>query len=155
MKSIKYFLGKLAKSIKTLARIDSTPEKIAGSIALGTFVGSLPITGLQNLTTILLSIILRLNKIGSVLSLEMYSNLVTLPFICYADFRIGSFLLGRQPELLKWTDFKHPSWKIVSKIAETLFIGGLFLGIVVSGIAYLIALKLITSSRKKMHKKQI
>ncbi|MCX5642418.1 MAG: DUF2062 domain-containing protein [Candidatus Omnitrophica bacterium] len=155
MKTAKSFLIKIAERIKNIARSDSTPEKIAGSIALGTFIGSLPITGFQNLITILLSVILRLNKIGSVLSLEMYSNLVTLPFICYADFRIGSFLLGRQPELLKWTDFRHPSWKIVSKIAETLFIGGLFLGIVVSGIAYLIALKLITTSRKKMRKKQI
>lgn len=149
MKTIRNFPRKIAENIKTIARLDSTPEKIAGSIALGTFVGSLPITGLQNLTAITLSVILRLNKVGSVLSLEAYSNPLTLPFICYVDLRIGSFLLGRQSELLKWTDFRGLNWKTISKIAESVFTGGLLLGIIVAGITYLIALKLITVSRKK------
>lgn len=145
----KIFTGGIAENIRTLARIDSSPEKIAGSIALGTFIGSLPITGFQNLTTILLSFVLRLNKIGSILSLEMYSNPVTLPFICYADFRIGCFLLGRHPGFVSWADFRNLNWKIVSEIVGIIFTGGLFLGIAVAGAAYLIALKAITARRIK------
>ena len=157
MKTMKGFPGRLAESIKTIARIDSTPEKIAGSIALGTFVGSFPITGLQNLTTIFLSVMLRLNKVGSVLSLEMYSNPLTLPFICYVDLRIGYFLLGRQPGLLRWADFKSLNWKIISETAGTLFTGSLFVGIVISSVAYLIAFKLITVGirKKKLHDESI
>lgn len=149
MKNIKGFPRKLMEKIKAVAMIDNTPEKIAGSVAVGTFVGSFPITGFQNITAIFLSFILRLNKVGAVLSLETYSNPLTLPFICYIDLRIGYFLLGRQPAILKWADLKHLNWKIVSETTKILFTGSLFLGIIVASVSYFVALKLITASRKK------
>jgi len=56
------------ESFLKIARIDSTPVKIAVGIGLGAFIAIFPITGFQFLTGLFLSIIFRVNKIAVVVT---------------------------------------------------------------------------------------
>ena len=140
---------KVGTIIKKIAYLDSTPPKIAGSVALGTFIGSIPMTGLQNATALLLSIIFRVNKVGTILSLELYSNPLTLPFICYANFKIGQFLLGQSSSPLHWKHFRTLDWTMIFEIAKPLFLGSIALGSVIALVMYPVSLCLILHCRKR------
>jgi uncharacterized protein (DUF2062 family) len=87
--------------------------------------------------------------VGSILSLEMYSNPLTLPFICYVDLRIGYFLFGLRPEFSRLADFKNLNWEFISQTAKILFAGSTVLGIVAAVLSYFATLKFITVRRRR------
>ena len=58
----------LKDKVVAIAKLDSTPPKIAGSVALGAFIGMVPLIWLQTWIALFLSFILRVNKIGTILS---------------------------------------------------------------------------------------
>ena len=141
---------RLVKILTTIAKLDSNPRKIAGSVALGVFIGSIPIPGLQCWTALLMSIILRVNKVGTILSLEIYSNPLTLPFLCYIDFKIGELLLAQSLNPLTWRDFQGLNWDIILGMAKPLFLGSLVLGTVAALLAYPVSLVFVSRYKEDL-----
>ncbi len=82
-----------------IARIDSTPGRIAAGIGLGAFIAMFPITGFQFLAGLALSFIFRVNKIAVVVSTQVLCNPLTLPFLFFLDYKIGERLLGHDSSL--------------------------------------------------------
>lgn len=153
MKVLGVFWRKLIKVVKTIAMLDSSPQKIAGSVALGVFIGSLPIPGLQLWVGLLLSIILRVNKVGTVLSMETYNNPISFPFIYYLGFKVGQILLGQSSLPINWRHFKGLNWEMVKEVAKPLFLGSVALGSLVALAAYPITLILVMRyKRGKLNK---
>ena len=134
--------------IKKIATLHSSPRQIAGSVALGAFVGSIPISGMQTLIAILLSIILRVNKVGAVVSMQIYCNPLTLPFIFFIDYKIGRLLLRHHDRGITPDLFRGLSPEKIIHIAKPLFLGSLVLACAVAPLAYAGTLLAIHLHRK-------
>jgi uncharacterized protein (TIGR03546 family) len=141
-------IRRLLQTIKRLAELDSSPRKIAGSVAVGAFMGFIPTSGCQNWLALLLSIIFRVNKVGTVLSLQMVCNPLTLPLICYIDYKIGRWLLRYEGPGITRDFFSDLSWQKILDIAKPLFLGGLVLACIIAPIAYTVTLIIISRRRR-------
>ena len=141
---------KILEAVKKIARHQSSPRQIAGSVAVGTFIGCIPTTGCQIWLAILLSIIFRVNKVGTVLSLQMFCNPLTLPFICYLDYKIGRCLLRNEGPGITRDFFSGFSWEKIIDIAKPLFLGSLVLACIVAPIAYTVTIIVVSRHKRKM-----
>jgi uncharacterized protein len=139
-----------------LLQINDNPAKIAGGFALGTFVGVSPFVGLQLLIAIFISKFFRLNKAATVLGV-LNSNWMKVLCIYPLNYKIGNFLLSSliethspliEIELSTQSILNSGGYAFVS-----ILIGGLITGVFLSGIFYLISLKLIKKLRSKAEKK--
>lgn len=86
-KGVKQFI------LEDLLGSNDSPKKKALSIALGTFIGLCPLYGLHTVIVIFLAIFLKLNKTIAF----AFSNVSIppfMPFIFFASFKIGYWLLG-------------------------------------------------------------
>jgi len=81
------FWGLLKGKLIRIATLDSTPRKVACAVGIGMFVGMLPITGFQIWTGVALSFLLRVNRIGVVLSSQLLCNPLPLPFIFFFNIK--------------------------------------------------------------------
>ena len=86
---IQRFLGRARSFLWT----DLPPWKMALSAGIGAFVAMTPTIGLQTLIVLGLVSIVRGNR-GIGLLASALANPWTIPFIVYADFRVGSLILG-------------------------------------------------------------
>ena len=137
----KLFKEKLLK----IARIDSTPVKIATGIGLGAFIAMFPITGFQFLTGLLLAFIFRVNRIAVVVTTQLICNPLTLPFLVFLDFKIGekilrydSFMtLQAMRVLLKDVNFRN-IFTVLGSIAKPLFLGSAVIAPFISIVAFVI-----------------
>ncbi|MEG1266837.1 MAG: DUF2062 domain-containing protein, partial [Myroides sp.] len=100
------------KSFKTFLKEDilqtnDTTEVKALSLALGVFIGIVPVWGFQTFLSIFLAAIFKLNKtisfVGSNISLPPF-----IPFIVLASLKVGSFFVGESGEIL--IDFDNISF---------------------------------------------
>jgi len=72
---------------------DDSPHRIAGGVAVGTFVAFTPTIGLQTLIAVAVAAILRVNKIVCI-PLVWITNPFTLVPIYLLCYQLGSFLVG-------------------------------------------------------------
>lgn len=100
------------KSFKTFLKEDilqtnDTNEVKALSLALGVFIGIVPVWGFQTFLSIFLAAIFKLNKtisfVGSNISLPPF-----IPFIVLASLKVGSFFVGESGEIM--IDFDNISF---------------------------------------------
>ena len=139
---------KFFEAVKKIAVPNSSPRQIAGSVGVGTFVGCIPITGCQIWLALLLSIIFRVNKLRTVLSLQLFSNPLTLVFICYFDYKIGRFLLRDTVPGITRDYFHGFGWEKLIDIAKPLFLGSIVLACIVAPVAYTATLVAVSRLRR-------
>ncbi|KAA5534154.1 DUF2062 domain-containing protein [Paenimyroides baculatum] len=100
-KSFKAFLK------EDILQTNDTNEVKALSLALGVFIGIVPVWGFQTFLSIFLAAIFKLNKtisfVGSNISLPPF-----IPFIVLASLKVGSFFVGESGEIL--IDFDNISF---------------------------------------------
>ena len=130
----------------------NSPQEIALGAAIGTFICCLPVYGLHTVLVILAAIIVRpANKIAIFLGTNL-SLPVTLPFITWAGYEIGRFILKGDLPPLNWEFFKHLTFSKIANLYGPLFLGSVILGVicavVVYGIIFLVVKKL---KEKKRH----
>lgn len=138
------------ESFLKIARIDSTPVKIAVGIGLGAFIAIFPITGFQFLTGLFLSIIFRVNKIAVVVTTQLVCNPLTLPFIIYLDFKVGEKILKYNSSLtiqsirllLKEINFRN-FFSVLGNIAKPTFLGSATIAPIIALIAFVLGYFLI------------
>jgi len=161
-----------------ILHIDDSPERIARGLAVGVFIGYLPVFGFQMMLAWTTATLLKANKVVAVLGVWV-SNAATAVFVYYPSYRLGRWLLGiraQKPEIAPQqledlfeetvslyrllTEF-HTSafWKDVSAAAMNIgleiLIGGVIIGAVMSRLTYWGVYRLVLYyRRRKQAKKQ-
>lgn len=127
---MKYF-EKLKDYIIRFNKKGLSPAEIASAVALGNFIAFIPIIGTHTIIALGLSYILRLNTLIVFLGTQI-SNPISFPFQIFISAEIGNLILhGRFLEIKFSRDISylnHYIWPII--------VGGLVLGIVVSGLSF-------------------
>jgi len=127
---MKYF-EKLKDYIIRFNKKGLSPAEIASAVALGNFIGFIPIIGTHTIMALGLSYVLRLNTLIVFLGTQI-SNPISFPFQIFISAEIGNLILhGRFLEIKFSRDISylnHYIWPII--------VGGLVLGIVVSGLSF-------------------
>lgn len=150
----------LKESFLKIARLDSTPLKIAIGIGLGAFIAMFPIIGFQFLTGLLLSIIFRVNKVSVVITTQIVCNPLSLPFLFFLDFKVGEKILRINSSLtihsfrllLREVNFRN-FFTALGDIAKPLYLGSAVTAPVIGLIAFVVGYFLIKKFKKKKEKK--
>lgn len=154
-------------------RVDDDPKRVARGIAVGLFVGFLPLFGLQMLLAFFVARLLKANRVLALLFVWV-SNPVTAVFIYYPCYLLGRLLLAKtgKPQLGShqlermfqnifttenifhdvftaqfWTD----AYKAFMQIGVEITLGGIVLGAITAKIGYWVSLVLIQRYRQRKH----
>ena len=132
------------KNFKTFLKEDilqtnDTKEVKAASLALGVFIGIVPVWGFQTFLSIFLAAIFRLNKtisfVGSNVSLPPF-----IPFIVLASLKVGSFFVEGNGEIL--IDFDNISFDSIKNHLLQYIVGSTilatFMAVLLGLICYVI-----------------
>lgn len=116
-----------------------SPGRFAGSIALGLFVGCLPIYGAHFLLCASLGVALRLDVLVSYAAAHI-SIPPLIPFLLFLSAQLGSLLLHGQWLVLSVDDFRA---KDVVQVGMALGVGSVLLGLLLAllggGLSFLVA----------------
>lgn len=127
-----------------ILRIRATPEQIARGLALGAFVGCLPIIPLQTIIIIPLTMLFRASKLAGFIASFISNPINMIPFYMLLWY-IGSFVIPTPAGMT--LDITHLTLREILHQGTTVFIrmvvGGVILGIPVSLGLYYISLPII------------
>ena len=114
----------------------NSPHEIALGAGIGAFISVLPVYGLHTVLVILAAIIVRpANKVAIFLGTNL-SLPITLPFITWAGYEIGRFILKGDLPPLNWEFFKHLTFEKIVSFYGPLFLGSLILGVICAALVY-------------------
>ena len=150
-KSFKETIAVLVKVIKE----HSDPNGIALGVAIGSFIGILPLYGLHTiLCVIALFLIPRANKLAILLGTNV-SLPPTVATITWTAYDIGRILLvDKHYPPLSWEYLKDFKIARVSEFYYPLFVGSVVLGLLVAIFLYLITWAIADQFRKRYAAKQ-
>ncbi|MCJ7483648.1 MAG: DUF2062 domain-containing protein [Thermodesulfovibrionales bacterium] len=130
---MKYF-RKLKDYIVRLSKKGLSPHEIALGVAVGIFVAFIPLFGTHTIMAIALASLLRVNTLIVLLGTQI-SNPLTLPFQLFISAEVGSVILNGKFLEIK---FSHELSYLLGHYLLPIIVGGLILGIVGSGLSYLL-----------------
>lgn len=139
---MKYF-SKLKDYIIRLSKKGLSPNEIAFGIALGTFVGCMPVIGTHTIVAIGLAHLLRLNVLIVLLGTQI-SNPITIPFQFFISAEVGSLILNGK--FLKIVISREINY--FDHYLMPILVGSLVLGVVVSGFSFLLIKFFLKRKRK-------
>jgi hypothetical protein len=122
--------------IKKLLELKDRPDETAKGLALGVFIGFLPVNGFQVLIAVTIAAFTRVSKIAAAIGTHVTNPWTTIP-ILIIDYYVGCFLLRKSPHL-PHIDFSSFSAILSAgkEIIVPMFIGGAFLGAIFSVLSY-------------------
>ncbi len=139
--------------IIALFKLNNTPHEIALGVAMGVFIAITPLYGLHTIMVVAAAFLIRrVNKVAILLGTNI-STTPTFPFITWAGYAIGRFILGESYPPLQWSTFKHFNYKQLLNLYFPLFIGSVVLGLMLAVFFYFVTLWFIVA-RKKSKLKQ-
>ncbi len=152
---------------RQILHLHDSPNNIAWGVVLGNIIGWLPIMGIQMPVAALFAWICRVNIVAA-LALVWLSNPATFLAIYYANYRVGSLLLGgsitREEMKAIWDQiWSMPLWQGIQHFMvesfERLFlpmaIGGLIIGVLTSIPLYFIALRAIRRIQRQHYAQRL
>ena len=140
---------KFKKLLVKLIRQHSSPHEIALGAGIGAFISVLPIYGLHTVLVILAAIIVRpANKIAIFLGTNL-SLPPTIPFITWAAYEIGRFILKKDLPPLDWGFFKDLTFQKITSFYQPLFLGSLVLGVVCATVVYSLTFFVVKKVKKR------
>jgi uncharacterized protein (DUF2062 family) len=134
--------------LKTL-RIKAPPHSIGLGMAIGVFVGFLPLIPFQTVIAVTLAFFFRCSKITAALG-TWVTNPANVVFVYYFLYRIGRLLvpgdaLGFDPNQLALTEMFTSGWHLVMIMS----VGGLVVGIPAAVLTYFLTVRLILVYHEK------
>jgi uncharacterized protein len=136
------------KTFRRLLALDDPPERTALAFSIGVFIAFSPFLGLHTILATLIAFLFRFNKVAIYSGTFINNPFLTLVPIIMASYGIGAFFLGlpmkipaeglallKDPHLLTADYYRQlfrESWGIVWPFT----VGGMFLSVVCSLIAY-------------------
>jgi uncharacterized protein (DUF2062 family) len=134
---MKYF-SKFKEDIIRFNRQGVSGGEIAFGIALGTFIGFIPMIGVHTVLAIGLAYILRLNPLMLLLGTQI-SNPFSFPFLLYISVEAGNVILHRKLLGISFSrEINYVDYYIIP-----LIIGSIVIGTIVSGVSYLLVKKFL------------
>jgi uncharacterized protein (DUF2062 family) len=118
----------------------------AVSIALGIFMGIVPIWGFQMLTAVSLAMLFRLNKV-LVLIASNVSIPPMIPFIIFGSYKTGAVWMGSHPGHLEFD--RNISLESIRNNLTQYILGGITLAVIAGCIAGLLAFGFLKLFKKK------
>ena len=145
-KSFKEILAMLVRVLKE----HHDPHGIALGVAVGAFIGILPLYGLHTvLCVVALLLIPRANKLAILLGTNV-SLPPTVATITWTAYDIGRILLvNKRYPPLSWEYLKNFKVERVSEFYYPLFIGSIVLGLLVAVVLYIITWVVAERFRKR------
>lgn len=127
------YLKTLKEYIIRLSKKGLSSSEIAFAVALGNFIGFIPVIGTHTLMAFGLAYVLRLNPLIVFLGTQI-SNPISYPFQIFISAEVGNLILKGsflKIEFSKRINYlNHYVWPIV--------VGSQVLGVIVSGMSYLL-----------------
>lgn len=122
--------------LKKLVELRESPDETARGLALGVFVGFLPIIGFQVITAVTIALFTRASKVAAAIGTHVTNPWTTVP-ILILDYYLGCFVLRKHPcvphfDLSSFSAFLHSGKEIV----VPMFVGGVILGSFFSFLSY-------------------
>ena len=145
-KSFKEIIAALIRALKE----HDNPHGIALGVAIGSFIGILPLYGLHTiLCLIALFLIRRANKLAILLGTNI-SLPPTIATITWTAYDIGRLLLfNKHYPPLSWEYLRNFKISKGTEFFYPLFIGSVVLGLLVAAVLYLITWAIANHLRKK------
>lgn len=132
----------------------SSPHDLALGLAIGVFVGFLPIMGFQTIVSVPLAMLFRANKITGALGVWISNPVTFIPFY-YFNFRFGRWLIGNPP--VEWAIRECNTFAKVLElgwdILYPLWLGCIVLGIISIPAVYIASYRFIVFYQKKHNEK--
>ena len=134
---------------RALRREHASPGRLAAAVAVGVFIGSLPIYP-HWLLSIVVAIPLRLNKLVVVLT-NNFSNPFFAPLLYYSEFQLGHVIWTGRMSPLTFVDLQRMTpVEALKTFFLTMLIGALVLGVVLAaGSSLLTYLALALRARRR------
>jgi uncharacterized protein (DUF2062 family) len=155
---------RLGRWLGQLLHTHDTPQRTAVAYALGVFFGFSPLLGLHTILGLIFAFTLNLNRVAVLLGI--YSN---LPWILPAYYTlatlVGAAILRVKvpPRLLQdlqsafvdasWADFRHLA-RALTPLAWAYALGSTLGAILLSAVAYRVALAMIVAHRRHLAQQQ-
>lgn len=145
-----------------LLRMRGTPREVALGMAVGLFVGLMPIL-FQVPVAVVFAALLRCSKLAAAIG-SLFSNPVTNIPIFYTTYLAGALVLGRDPNpaasVEKWvaaaSDLQSPAQYLgsfvtlaLSDYAAPLWVGAVVVGLPLGALGYWVTLQAVTAYRLK------
>jgi len=148
--------------IYRVLHVDDTPHRIALGVAIGIFIAWTPTIGFQMILTVLLSTLLRANKLVG-LPFVWISNPLTVVPIYGPNYIIGCWLSGRPYNSLDflikatrvtggWIDKVQAWWSATWQVFRPLWTGSILVGIILAILTYFTIYRAVAAYRRHWHK---
>ena len=130
---------KLRKAITRMRRQEGSPDHLARGLAIGVFIGCLPIFGLQMLVSLGLASTMRGNKFLAMAGTWISNPITNLPLF-WLSYQLGTLLMGPGPAGLNLKDLNPNNlaglgWAFSSRLMlGSMLVGGILA--VASGVGY-------------------
>jgi uncharacterized protein (DUF2062 family) len=130
-------------------RQNSSPRNLAAALALGMFIGAMPIMPFQSVVVIALAFAFRVNKLAAWLA-TCYSNAATMVPFYYFLFVVGKAVtpikdVAFDPGKLEMEQLISTGWDVFL----VMFAGGLAFGIPATAATYFLSLFVIRRYRQR------
>lgn len=145
-------MKKILSGFKNIFTIKDHPDKIAKGFALGSFIGMMPIPGLQVLVALGVSTLLKINKKAACVAV-FNTNLATGAFVFAFNYWLGKQLLGITSTFVIPDEMGVHFISTILKAGSEVFIALMFGGVVTGSIAALIAYVAVKSIIHKRYDK--
>jgi uncharacterized protein (DUF2062 family) len=125
------YIAKLKDRITSLSLKGLPPQEIAAGIALGNFIGFIPLIGTHTVMAIAFASLLRLNTLIVLLGTQI-SNPLSFPFQIFLSAEVGNLILNGsflEIEFSREIDY-------LSHYLVPILIGSLILGLAISMVSY-------------------
>jgi len=140
---------KVKEYLKKVVKEDGDERKIALGFAIGVFISFTPFFSIHTILAIILSILLRLNKIATIAG-AWVNNPYTVPFVYYASYKFGALILGWEIPPPDFHNFNLDKFVHYVKIyGVPLLLGTTILGVIAGFISFYVMLYSIRTFREK------
>lgn len=137
---------------RKILNLQDSPEKVAGSFALGSFIGVSPLVGMQVIVSLLLSFLFKLNKIAAVAGV-LNTNLTKGLMLYPLNYKIGAWILGISPIVDIPYLFRGNIIKNLMDAGREVFVclllGGAVTGIIIALIYYILIIRILRYAKNK------
>ncbi|MCG2761511.1 MAG: DUF2062 domain-containing protein [Candidatus Delongbacteria bacterium] len=139
-------------------RKEDSPQNIAHGLAMGVFVGFLPIIPFQTLIILLVCTIFKTNKLAGVIGSTTLTNPITAMPVFYAQHFLGRIFILHEFSYEKFKNlFVHISVSNFNEVGkeililfEMVTIGGIIVGVIFYPFIYYITLNSVIKRRERI-----
>lgn len=131
---------------------ESDARSLAAGFAVGVFFSFTPFVTLHMVLALLVAFVFRFNKMTTIAGVWV-NNPYTMPFVFYACFRLGEWLLGIRVPPPSFESYSLGSlWKVAIPYAAPMFLGTTIVGLVAAVLGYVVVYRIavrVKSARRK------